>query len=465
MEDGFGQRWRMVLARDGGWLWPEMEDGFGQRWRMALARDGGWLWPENRHTTDAFTLMPKYLAEFGYLTGPSRETGNLMSADDLSGAIKELQSMGGIPQTGVIDRRTEELMSKPRCGNLDSLMGVIPGQGRSDLGQDKWPISGRDSIFSRRRPKRYVEAHSKWHKKNLTFRILNYTPDIQLHVVRDIIRDAFTLWSNATQLQFIEVMYGNADIMIKFASKYHQDGYPFDGKGVILAHAFFPGVGKGGDTHFDNDEFWTTNSSDGVDLFMVAAHEFGHALGLAHSAEPGALMYPWYQGFSGKFVLPRDDAAGIQKLYGPPQEDRDFPVQLIPRAGDYDDDDGDDDGSRPEGSDEQPPDPCTTPFDAATIIRSQVFLFIGKWFWRLDSTGVVKDPVHIHKFWYGLPQEVSRVDAVLERQGDKRILFFAGGSSSYVLTLCSPWGDKRILFIRTDTVFSMGRQEDPLHTY
>ena len=49
---------------------------------------------------------------------------------------------------------------------------------------------------------------------------------------------------------------------------------------------------------------------------MVAAHGFGHALGLAHSADPEALMYPWYQDFSGKFTLPKDDAQGIEKLYG-----------------------------------------------------------------------------------------------------------------------------------------------------
>ncbi|KAL8624672.1 hypothetical protein ACOMHN_038218 [Nucella lapillus] len=105
----------------------------------------------------------KYLAQFGYLTGPSRETGNLMSAEDLTRAIMSLQAMAGIKQTGEIDSKTRELMTKPRCGNVDSFMGVVQGQGRLDLGQDQ----GRKK---RRRFRRYTEAPTKWHKNRLTFR-------------------------------------------------------------------------------------------------------------------------------------------------------------------------------------------------------------------------------------------------------------------------------------------------------
>lgn len=54
----------------------------------------------------------------------------------------------------------------------------------------------------------------------------------------------------------------------------------------------------------------------GTSLFAVAAHEFGHSLGLSHSSVEGALMYPWYQGNKYNFQLPEDDRLGIQHMYG-----------------------------------------------------------------------------------------------------------------------------------------------------
>lgn len=103
-------------------------------------------------------------------------------------------------------------------------------------------------------------------------------------------------------------------IEIRFERGEHGDGDPFDGPGGTLAHAYFPVYG--GDAHFDDSEHWTINSYRGTNLFQVAAHEFGHSLGLSHSDIKSALMAPFYRGYDPDFSLDSDDIQGIQALYG-----------------------------------------------------------------------------------------------------------------------------------------------------
>lgn len=151
-----------------------------------------------------------------------------------------------------------------------------------------------------------------WDRTDLTFYFHNCPSTVDCDAAWDAVRAGFNEWSRLSTLSFSEVNNPrNADIELAWSNQGPELGYTGD----VLAYATLPH--DGGDVFFDDSEPWGIFDGSEFDLFLVATHEIGHALGLDHSSIPTALMYP---------VISRrttgitdDDTAAIQALYGRPQ--------------------------------------------------------------------------------------------------------------------------------------------------
>ncbi|XP_043974901.1 matrix metalloproteinase-20 [Gambusia affinis] len=378
---------------------------------------------DQRLTPDDFELAKSYLRRFYSLrlggTDYRGSTRKIRSASAMEQKVRQMQNFFGLRETGILDSNTMNVMKKPRCG-----------------------VSDVDNYS-------FYPYHPKWKNRTISYKIAKYTPDLSREEVEKSFRLALKMWSDAAPLNFVKVNHGKADIVFTFAHRAHGDFSPFDGPGGVLAHAFQPGEGMGGDVHFDEDEIWTTGGQ-GFSLFAVAAHELGHSLGLTHSRDPSAVMFPSYRHQSSKqYTLSTDDVLGIQMLYGKPKIEAENRPKVPKKC-----------------------DP-TFLFDAAVVIQNEIVYFQNRFIWMrttkpsywnqlreghittyFPDVGSSVDAAYDipakgvaylftgHKYWvvqqlktrgtagniseFGVPSSVRRVDAAVHVAEYGKTMFFVG---------------------------------------
>jgi len=158
-------------------------------------------------------------------------------------------------------------------------------------------------------PPPFVTA-SAWTTSSLRWCLESTTDDVtEAEVLFSIARaaGAWDRWSGLTMRHDC----ADPDITLSFTEAPDTFGSPYG----VLAHAWFP---ESGVVEFDDAEDWAVDyqpwTSQPIDLETVGLHELGHALGIDHSAETEAVMYPYYG--ASRRSLDQDDIDGVQSLYG-----------------------------------------------------------------------------------------------------------------------------------------------------
>jgi hypothetical protein len=170
---------------------------------------------------------------------------------------------------------------------------------------------------------------------------------VPLQTAREVLRDAFRTWEEAdcggdtpavrvvelgtVECGEVEYNHGDGDGNINVVV-FRDDGWPADSRHAGHVYAlttvsYHPETGDIVDADIEVNSaapmmLTTRVDAPEVDLASILVHETGHFLGLGHSADGDATMYPFYTpGETAVRSLTADDAAGICAIYPPGSQD------------------------------------------------------------------------------------------------------------------------------------------------
>jgi hypothetical protein len=159
----------------------------------------------------------------------------------------------------------------------------------------------------------------------------NGSADLPLSSVQQALERSLDAWQNVSN-QSLRFQYGGSIQLAEVSSSDHKNTISWKEKNweysstaaAVTIYSYYlddPPTMADADIVINGDDFrWgdsTDNSGKRLNVELVLLHELGHLLGLAHSSEQKAVMYPYVSAEVGTLAL--DDRAGLRFLYGSEQ--------------------------------------------------------------------------------------------------------------------------------------------------